>query len=51
MCDAVGHPVLRLVRTRIGPLVDATLAPGEWRPLTQQEVRSLERAVGTAEDA
>ena len=45
MCDAIGHPVLRLVRTRIGPLTDRTLKPGEWRPLTQDEVRSLERAV------
>lgn len=44
MCDAVGHPVLRLVRTRIGPLADRRLAPGEWRPLTQAEVRALERA-------
>ena len=44
MCDAVGYPVLRLVRTRIGPLTDRTLPPGEWRPLTQDEVRALERA-------
>jgi 23S rRNA pseudouridine2605 synthase len=44
MCDAVGHPVVRLVRTRIGPLSDRTLKPGEWRALTQDEVRSLERA-------
>ena len=28
MCDAVGHPVVRLVRTRIGPLHDSRLAPG-----------------------
>jgi 23S rRNA pseudouridine2605 synthase len=49
MCEAVGHPVVRLVRTRIGPLSDTTLAPGEWRELTQAEVRSLERAVGAAE--
>lgn len=41
MCDAVGHEVNRLVRTRIGTLVDATLKPGEWRLLTAQEVRSL----------
>ena len=41
MCDAVGHEVNRLVRTRIGTLVDATLKPGEWRLLTTQEVRSL----------
>ncbi len=45
MCEAVGHPVRRLVRTRIGPLVDTQLPPGEWRPLTQSEIRSLERAV------
>jgi 23S rRNA pseudouridine2605 synthase len=44
MCEAVGHPVVRLVRTRIGPLAERTLAPGEWRPLTQDEVRALERA-------
>ncbi|HEX6569715.1 MAG TPA: pseudouridine synthase, partial [Acidimicrobiales bacterium] len=44
MCEAVGHPVRRLVRVRIGPLSDRRLAPGEWRPLTQAEVRSLERA-------
>jgi 23S rRNA pseudouridine2605 synthase len=41
MCDAVGHPVRRLVRTRIGPLRDVRLAPGEWRPLAPDEVRAL----------
>ena len=44
MCEAIGHPVLRLVRTRIGPLTDRLLKPGEWRALTQEEVRALERA-------
>lgn len=44
MCEAVGHPVVRLVRTRIGPIRDQKLSPGEWRPLTRDEVRSLERA-------
>ena len=33
MCDAVGTGV-RLVRTRIGPITDPRLAPGEWRELT-----------------
>ncbi len=46
MCDAIGHPVLRLVRTRIGPIADRQLKPGEWRFLTGEEVRSL--AVATA---
>jgi 23S rRNA pseudouridine2605 synthase len=44
MCDAVDHPVRRLVRTRIGPLADRRLAPGKWRALAQDEVRALERA-------
>ncbi len=48
MCAAVGHPVTRLVRTRIGPLADRRLPPGAWRPLTVDEVRSLERAVASA---
>jgi 23S rRNA pseudouridine2605 synthase len=46
MCEAVGHPVARLVRTRIGPLRDPGLRPGEWRPLTTAEIRGLERAAG-----
>jgi len=44
MCEEVGHPVHRLVRTRIGPLVDHTLGPGQWRALTADEVRSLATA-------
>jgi len=44
MCEAVGHPVRRLVRTRIGPVRDTNLAPGQWRHLTVDEVRSLAAA-------
>jgi 23S rRNA pseudouridine2605 synthase len=44
MCEAVGHPVRRLVRTRIGPLADRRLQPGHWRSLTLAEARSLEKA-------
>ena|SRR5947207_6345138 len=44
MCEAIGHPVIRLVRTRIGPIADRRLAPGEWRLLTTDEVRALARA-------
>jgi 23S rRNA pseudouridine2605 synthase len=47
MCDAVGHPVVRLVRTRIGPLRDASLTPGSYRVLDDGEVRALiETAAG-----
>src|SRR5690606_17842622 len=49
MCEAVGHPVRRLVRTRIGPLVDHTLEPGAWRELSADEVRALEVAAAGAE--
>jgi 23S rRNA pseudouridine2605 synthase len=45
MCAAVGHPVVRLVRTRIGPLADRGLPPGRWRPITTDEVRALEASV------
>ena len=41
MCAAVGHPVLRLVRVRIGPISDKALAAGAWRILSAEEVRSL----------
>jgi 23S rRNA pseudouridine2605 synthase len=44
MCEAIGHPVQRLVRVRIGPLRDPTLAPGAWRALTDQEVIALATA-------
>lgn len=46
MMEAVGHPVRRLVRVRIGPITDPALAPGEWRPLTPGEVRALHASVG-----
>jgi len=47
MCEAVGHPVLRLVRTRIGSVTDRRLPPGRWRSLTPAEVRDLEKAAAT----
>ncbi|HEX2738251.1 MAG TPA: pseudouridine synthase [Acidimicrobiia bacterium] len=49
MLDAVGHPARRLVRTRIGPIADRSLDPGQWRPLTRAEVRSLYAEVGDPE--
>ena len=50
MCEAVGHPVIRLVRTRIGPLRDTRLPPGRWRSLTLDEVRELSGSVSASED-
>lgn len=50
MCDALGYRVRRLNRTRIGPLTDRTLKPGEWRQLEQSEVRQLEESTAKAPD-
>jgi 23S rRNA pseudouridine2605 synthase len=51
MCEAVGHPVRRLVRTRIGPISDRNLGPGKWRTLSTAEVRSLAVAAYRTERA
>ncbi len=42
MCDSVGHPVLRLVRVRLGSLVDRDLPAGKWRTLSSGELDKLE---------
>jgi pseudouridine synthase len=46
MCEAVGHPVLRLKRVRIGPISDEHIRPGEFRDLDPKEVAALKRAAG-----
>ena len=46
MCEAVGHPVRRLVRVRIGPLTDRSLAPSAFRTLSTDEVRALYSVAG-----
>ena len=50
MCEAVGHPVRRLVRSRIGSLVDRNLGPGQWRVLEPAEVRALDEATRSEVD-
>ena len=47
MCEAIGHPVTRLVRTRIGPMQDRSLQPGEWREWTTEERNAMVAAVAT----
>lgn len=49
MCDAIGHPVVRLRRVRIGPIQDTALRPGRYRDLRAGEVAALRRAVAQAE--
>jgi len=43
MCESVGHPVKRLIRSRIGPIVDTSLRPGSFRELTNQELKSIRK--------
>jgi len=45
---ALGYPVRRLIRERIGPLALGDLKPGEWRYLTDGEVRELRYSVAPA---
>jgi pseudouridine synthase len=48
MCDAIGHPVIRLRRVRIGPISDEHIRPGEFRDLSGREVAQLKRAASAA---
>ncbi len=43
MFQAIGHPVEKLRRVRIGFLEDEKLRSGEWRFLTEQEVAHFQR--------
>lgn len=45
MFEAVGYPVLRLRRVRVGPLTLGSLPPGKARRLSADEVARLRRAV------
>jgi 23S rRNA pseudouridine2605 synthase len=46
MLESVGHPVRRLVRTAIGPLMLGRLKPATYRRLKSDEVRELYRGAG-----
>ncbi len=47
LCGAVGHPVKRLIRVRIGSIELGTLRVGEWRALSQAEIQALKNISGT----
>jgi hypothetical protein len=51
MCDAIGHPVDRLRRTRIGAISDRGMRPGQIRDLTPAEITSLMAAKSPAREA
>jgi len=41
MLESVGHPVIRLTRVKMGPLMLGDLAPGEFRFLTDREANAI----------
>ena len=45
MLEAVGHPVIKLLRIRMGSLSLGDLQPGEFRFLTDREANALRRLV------
>lgn len=50
MFEAVNYPVLKLRRTRIGPLQLGSIRRGAWRDLTQGELAQIREAVGMADE-
>lgn len=51
VAKAIGHPVIRLIRVRIGPVNLGHLRAGEWRRLTDDEVRHLRAQAGLTDSA
>ncbi|UVT21227.1 MAG: rRNA pseudouridine synthase [Nitrospira sp.] len=51
MLEAVGHPVLKLMRVRMGPLSLGDLAPGEFRFLSDREANALRELVEERREA
>ncbi len=45
MLESVGHPVIKLMRIRMGPLSLGNLEPGEFRFLTDREANALRELV------
>lgn len=49
MCDAVGHPVDKLIRVRVGPIGLGSLPVGRWRELSPRELAALYDAAGLSD--
>ncbi len=45
ICEAIGYPVVRLIRVRFGPIRLRDLESGQLRPLTDHEIRLLRARV------
>lgn len=46
LCEAVGHPVMKLVRVSFAGITCDRLPSGHWRPLSKREIRDLKGVVG-----
>ena len=46
MLEEVGHPVLSLVRTQVGPITLGSTKSGRWRALSRDEIGKLYKAAG-----
>lgn len=46
MGEAIGHPVLKLIRVAVGDITTDGLAEGEWRHLREPELAELRARVG-----
>ncbi len=49
IAKAIGHPVIHLIRVRIGPVELGDLQPGQWRRLSNDEARRLRAQTGLAD--
>jgi len=41
MCDVIGHPVIALKRISVGEITLGNMEKGEWRNLTEEEIKYL----------
>ncbi|MDP8255951.1 MAG: pseudouridine synthase [Candidatus Alcyoniella australis] len=48
MCEVIGHPVIKLLRERYGPLRLGDLGRGKWRQLEPKEIERLRVAIKPA---
>jgi 23S rRNA pseudouridine2605 synthase len=47
VAEALGHPVRKLIRVRIGPIELGRLKPGRWRHLSPAEIQRLKQAAAS----
>ncbi|HEY6085910.1 MAG TPA: pseudouridine synthase, partial [Nitrospira sp.] len=45
MLESVGHPVIKLIRVKMGPLLLGNLEPGEFRFLTDREANAIRELI------